>query len=143
MINATGEPAEFTLVWSQRGWSNTTPGKLMQAVPREQHGGPFVSRRCPFKQREPSQAHGGAPAVVGMHDSGDFGMRVLSDQMRYDPCEMGDNSQRPRRDLPDPAMAALMDVFDCDAIANAGLSWRTVSRMLDRAQTLTCQPVLN
>ena len=48
-----------------------------------------------------------------------------------------------RRDLPDPAMAALMDVFDCGAIANAGLSLRTVSRILDRAQTLACQPTLN
>jgi len=48
-----------------------------------------------------------------------------------------------RRGLPEPAMAAVMDVFDCGAIANAGLSLRTVSRMLDRAQTLACQPMLN
>jgi len=40
-------------------------------------------------------------------------------------------------------MAALMDVFDCGAIAHASLSLRTVSRMLDRAQTLACQPLLN
>ena len=48
-----------------------------------------------------------------------------------------------RRGLPDPAMAALMDVFDCGAIKNAGQSLRTVSRMLDRAQTLACQTMLN
>ncbi len=48
-----------------------------------------------------------------------------------------------RRGLPDSAMAALMDVFDSGAIKNARLSLRTVSRMLDRAQTLACQPMLN
>lgn len=48
-----------------------------------------------------------------------------------------------RRGLPDPAMLALMDVFDCGEIENASLSLRTVSRMLDRAQTLACQPMLN
>ena len=48
-----------------------------------------------------------------------------------------------RRCLPDPAMAALMDVFDCRAIKDASLSLRTVSRMLDRAQTLACKPILN
>ena len=47
------------------------------------------------------------------------------------------------RGLPEPAMAAVMDVFDCGALANAGLSLRTISRMLDRAQTLACQPMLN
>jgi hypothetical protein len=48
-----------------------------------------------------------------------------------------------RRGLPDPAMEALIDIFDCGVIAQAGLSLRTVSRMLDRAQTLACQPMLN
>lgn len=48
-----------------------------------------------------------------------------------------------RRDLPDPAMDALMDVFDCGVINNARLSLRTVSRMLDRAQALACHPILN
>lgn len=48
-----------------------------------------------------------------------------------------------RRGLPDPALAALVDVFDCGAISNTRLSLRTVSRMLDRAETLAHQPMLN
>jgi len=48
-----------------------------------------------------------------------------------------------RRGLPSPAIAALMDVFESVAITNAGLSLRTVSRMLDRAETLVHQPLLN
>jgi hypothetical protein len=48
-----------------------------------------------------------------------------------------------RRGLSDPAKAALLDVFECGAITKASLSLRTVSRMLDRAQTLACQPMLN
>lgn len=42
MIDATGEPAAFALVGSQRGWSSATPGRLMQTVLRERHGGPLV-----------------------------------------------------------------------------------------------------
>ncbi|MEO0862658.1 MAG: hypothetical protein AAFY65_18845 [Pseudomonadota bacterium] len=48
-----------------------------------------------------------------------------------------------RRCLPDPALAALIEVFDRGAVSNARLSLRTVSRMLDRAEALTHQPVLN
>lgn len=48
-----------------------------------------------------------------------------------------------RRRLPDPAKAALMDVFESGAISNASLSLRSVSRMLDRANTLANQPLLN
>ncbi|MDO6734228.1 AAA family ATPase [Octadecabacter sp. 1_MG-2023] len=42
MIDATGEPATFAIVGSQRGWSNATPGKLLQTILRERHGGPLV-----------------------------------------------------------------------------------------------------
>ena len=48
-----------------------------------------------------------------------------------------------RRNLPDPALGALMDIFDCGAIRSSELSLRTVSRMLDRAQTLSNRPPLN
>jgi len=42
LIDATGEPSTFALVGAQRGWSSATPGKLMQTVLRERHGGPLV-----------------------------------------------------------------------------------------------------
>ncbi|WP_417526240.1 AAA family ATPase [Marinovum sp.] len=41
-IDATGEPAAFSLVGSQRGWSTANPGKLMQTALRERHAGPIV-----------------------------------------------------------------------------------------------------
>ena len=58
------------------------------------------------------------------------------DQLRYFAQTEGT-----RRCLPDAAMAALMDVFDCLAIKDAGLSLRTVSRTLDRSQMLVCKPI--
>ena len=42
LIDAPGEPATFALVGSQHGWSSATPGKLMQTVLKERHGGPLV-----------------------------------------------------------------------------------------------------
>ncbi len=48
-----------------------------------------------------------------------------------------------RRSLPDPALGALMDIFDCGAIRSSELSLRTVSRMLDRAEALSNRPTLN
>ena len=39
-----------------------------------------------------------------------------------------------RRGLPEPALAALNGVFDCDTLPNARLSLRTVSRMIDKAK---------
>ena len=48
-----------------------------------------------------------------------------------------------RRSLPEPALGALMDIFDCGAIRSSELSLRTVSRMLDRAETLSNSPTLN
>ena len=41
-IDATGEPAAFSLVGAQRGWSSAAPGKLMQTALRERHAGPIV-----------------------------------------------------------------------------------------------------
>lgn len=52
-------------------------------------------------------------------------------------------SEGRRRGLPEPALAAVLDVFEGDAISNARLSLRIVSRMLDRAETLARQPILN
>ena len=183
MIDATGEPATFALVGSQRGWSTATPGKLMQTVLRERHGGPLVivdeveksgdihsSRgtrhsltdallpllermtaatwECPFFQVKcdmswvnwvmTANSRQGLPEplqsrclVLDLPD-------LTTGQLRQFATTEG-----ARRDLPDLAMEALMDVLDCEAIAHASLSLRTVSRMLDRAQTLSCQPMLN
>ncbi|MEO0862659.1 MAG: hypothetical protein AAFY65_18850 [Pseudomonadota bacterium] len=41
-IEATGEPAAFSLVGLQKGWGSASPGKLVQTVLRERHGGPLV-----------------------------------------------------------------------------------------------------
>ncbi|MEJ6390577.1 AAA family ATPase [Gymnodinialimonas ulvae] len=41
-IEATGEPASFSLVGLQKGWGSASPGKLVQTVLRERHGGPLV-----------------------------------------------------------------------------------------------------
>jgi hypothetical protein len=41
-IDATGEPAAFSLVGAQRGWGSASPGKLMQTALRERHAGPIV-----------------------------------------------------------------------------------------------------
>lgn len=183
MIDATGEPAAFGIVGSQRGWSNATPGKLLQTILRERHGGPLVivdeveksgdihsskgtrhaltdallpllermtaaTWECPFFQIKcdmswvnwvmTANSRQGLPeplqsrcAVLDLPD-------LTPDQLRHFA-----ETEGARRDLPAPAMAALMDVFDCGAIINSGLSLRTVSRMLDRAQTLACQPMLN
>ena len=48
-----------------------------------------------------------------------------------------------RRSLPEPVVAALVDLFDSGAISNSRLSLRTVARMLDRAETLANQPLLH
>ena len=183
MIDATGKPATFALVGSQRGWSSATPGKLMQTVLKERHGGPLVivdeveksgdvhsSRgtrhsltdallpllermtaatwECPFFQIKcdmswvnwvlTANSRQGLPEPLQSRclvlDLAD----LTTDQLRHFA-----QTEDARRCLPDPAMAALMDVFDCGAIKNAGQSLRTVSRMLDRAQTLACQTMLN
>ncbi len=42
MIDATGGPAGFALVGSQRRWFNAMLGKLMQTGLRGRHGGPLV-----------------------------------------------------------------------------------------------------
>ena len=71
--------------------------------------------------------------------------RVVSDMTDLTPDQLRQVAEIEgvRRGLPEPAMAAVMDAFDCGAITNAGLNSRTVSRMLDRAQTLACQLMLN
>ncbi|MEN8896773.1 MAG: peptidase, partial [Yoonia sp.] len=177
------EPATFALVGSQRGWSSATPGKLMQTVLKERHGGPLVivdeveksgdihssggtrhsltdallpllermtaaTWECPFFQIKcdmswvnwvmTANSRQGLPEPLQSRclvlDLAD----LTTDQLRHFAQTEG-----ARRCLPDPAMAALMDVFDCQAIKDAGLNLRTVSRMLDRAQTLVCKPILN
>ena len=42
LIDATGEPAAFSLVGTQRGWGSASPGKLIQSVLRDRHAGPIV-----------------------------------------------------------------------------------------------------
>lgn len=41
-IEATGEPASFALIGSQRGWSTAQPGKMMQTVLRHKCAGPII-----------------------------------------------------------------------------------------------------
>ena len=41
-IDGTGEPASFSLVGSQRGWSNARPGKVLQTILRERCASPIV-----------------------------------------------------------------------------------------------------
>jgi hypothetical protein len=183
MIDATGEPATFGIVGSQRGWSNATPGKLLQTILRERHGGPLVivdeieksgdihsskgtrhaltdallpllermtaaTWECPFFQIKcdmswvnwvmTANSRQGLPEPLQSRC-------VVLDLPNLTTDQLRDFAQTEgaRRDLPAPAMAALMDVFDCGAIINAGLSLRTVSRMLDRAQALAYKPLRN
>ena len=183
MIDATGEPATFALVGSQRGWSSATPGKLMQTVLRERHGGPLVivdevekagdvhsSRgtrhtltdallpllermtaatwECPFFQIKCDMSWVNwvmtANSRQGLPEPLQSRCKVLNlPDLTTSQLRQFAETEGARRGLPDPAIEALMDVFDCGAIAHAGLSLRTVSRMLDRAQTLTYQPMLN
>ena len=47
-----------------------------------------------------------------------------------------------RRGLPKPSLSALDAVFEHEMLTDHTLSLRTVSRMLDRAETLVSRPVL-
>ncbi|MEP0963757.1 MAG: AAA family ATPase [Roseobacter sp.] len=182
-IDATGEPATFAIVGSQRGWSSATPGKLIQTVLSERHAGPLVivdevekvgdvhsrkgvrhsltdavlpllermtaqSWECPFFQIKCDMSW--TNWVMTANSRQGLPEPLLSRCVVLDLPNLTTEQLRgfaetegARRGLPDPAMAALMDVLDCGAIKNADLSLRTVSRMLDRAQTLACQPMLN
>ncbi|MEL7281500.1 MAG: AAA family ATPase [Pseudomonadota bacterium] len=182
-IDATGEPATFALVGSQRGWSSAHPGKVMKTILQERHGGPLVildeiekagetysargsrhtltdallpllermtaaSWECPFFQIKfdmswvnwvmTANGREGLPEPLQsrcvMLDLPD----LTIDQLRDFACSEGR-----RRGLPEPALAAVLDVFDSTAISNARLSLRIVSRMLDRAEMLAQQPMLN
>ena len=42
IIEATGEPASFSLVGSQHGWGSAAPGKLMQVILRDKSASPIV-----------------------------------------------------------------------------------------------------
>lgn len=182
-IEATGEPAAFSIVGLQKGWGSASPGKLVQTVLRDRHAGPLMivdevekadevhsnkgSRhtltdallpllermtardwQCPFFQIQMDMswlnfvltANGrkGLPepfqsrcVVLDLPD-------LTPEQLRQFAIAQGT-----RRGLPEPALQALVDVFDCGAISNARLSLRTVSRMLDRAETLAHRPMLN
>ncbi|WP_412550739.1 AAA family ATPase [Shimia sp. MIT910701] len=183
MIDATGEPATFAIVGSQRGWSSATPGKLMQTVLRDRHGGPLVivdeveksgdvhsskgtrhslteallpllermtaaTWECPFFQIKcdlswvnwvmTANSRKGLPeplqsrcVVLDLPDLTTGQLRQFAETEGH------------RRSLPDAAMAALMDVFESGTIRHTNLSLRTVSRMLDRAETLANQPLLS
>lgn len=48
-----------------------------------------------------------------------------------------------RRQLPRPAVEAVVDVFRLGDVAAGNLNLRLVSRMLDRADALACQPALH
>ncbi len=183
LIDATGEPSTFALVGAQRGWSSATPGKLMQTVLKERHGGPLViideveksgdvhsSRgtrhaltdallpllermtaenwQCPFFQIKcdmswvnwvlTANSRQGLPEPLQSRC-------VVLDLPDLTPRQLRQfaETEGTRRGLSDSAMAALMDLFESGAINNARVSLRTVSRMLDRAQTLACKPMLN
>ena len=41
-IDATSEPGSFSLVGTQKGWGTASPGKLVNTMLRERHGGPLV-----------------------------------------------------------------------------------------------------
>ncbi|WP_298837746.1 AAA family ATPase [uncultured Roseobacter sp.] len=183
MIEATGEPATFSLVGVQKGWGSASAGKLMQTVLRERHGGPLViideveksgemrsekgtrhtltdallpllermtaaTWECPFFQIKfdmswvnwvmTANSRTGLPeplqsrcVVLDLPD-------LTTSQLRDFAVTEGT-----RRGLPDPAVAALVDIFDRGAISNARFSLRTVSRMLDRAEILARRPMLN
>ena len=183
MIDATGEPATFALVGSQRGWSSAHPGKLVQTVLQERHAGPLVIVDEVEKTGDVTSNHGGRHTLTDallpllermtaetwecpffqIKCDMSWANWVLTANSRHglpEPLQsrcvvlnLPDlttvqlrqfaKTEGTRRGLPDPAMSALMDVFDCDMIANANLSLRTVSRMLDRAQTLASHPMLN
>nr|WP_281494170.1 AAA family ATPase [Jannaschia sp. S6380] len=182
-IDATGEPATFALVGSQRGWSSAHPGKVMKTILQERHGGPLVildevekaretystrgsrhtltdallpllermtaaSWECPFFQIKfdmswinwvmTANSRQGLPEplqsrciVLDLPD-------LTLEQLRGFACSEGR-----RRGLPEPALAAVLDIFEGDAVANARLSLRMVSRMLDRAEMLAQLPMLN
>lgn len=182
-IDATGEPATFALVGSQRGWGSAHPGKVMKTILQERHGGPLVildeiekagetystrgsrhtltdallpllerltaaSWECPFFQIKldmswvnwimTANAREGLPeplqsrcVVLDLPD-------LTMGQLHEFACSEGR-----RRCLPEPALAAVLDVFDSGAISNARLNLRIISRMLDRAELLAQQPMLN
>lgn len=182
-IDATGEPATFALVGSQRGWSSAHPGKVMKTILQERHGGPLVildeiekagethstrgtrhsltdallpllermtaaSWECPFFQIKfdmswvnwvmTANGREGLPEplqsrciVLDLPD-------LTTEQLSVFALKEGR-----RRGLPEPALAALLDVFEGDVVANTRLNLRIVSRMLDRAESLAQQPMLN
>ncbi|WP_171229227.1 AAA family ATPase [Ruegeria sp. HKCCA4008] len=182
-IEATGEPATFSLVGLQKGWGSASPGKLMQTVLSARHAGPLVivdeieksgemhsnkgvrhtltdallpllermtaaQWECPFFQIKcdmswvnwvmTANSRKGLPeplqsrcVVLDLPD-------LTRDQLRDFTLAEG-----ARRGLPEPAIAAIGDLFDGGAIANARLSLRTVCRMLERAEALARKPMLN
>ncbi|MFC3117791.1 AAA family ATPase [Jhaorihella thermophila] len=182
-IEATGEPATFSLVGLQKGWESASPGKLVQTVLSARHARPLVivdeiekagemhsnkgvrhtltdallpllermtaaQWECPFFQIKcdmswvnwvmTANSRKGLPeplqsrcVVLDLPD-------LAKDQLRDFALAEGT-----RRGLPEPAIAALEDLFDGGAIANARLSLRTVCRMLDRVEVLARKPMLN
>ncbi|WP_254448988.1 AAA family ATPase [Thalassococcus sp. S3] len=182
-IDATGEPATFALVGSQRGWGSAHHGKVMKTILQARHGGPLVildeiekagethstrgsrhtftdallpllermtatSWECPFFQIKfdmswvnwvmTANGREGLPEPLQSRcvvlDLPDLTIEQLHDFA----CSEGK-----RRGVPEPALAAVLDVFDSGAISNARLNLRIVSRMLDRAEMLAQQPMLN
>ncbi len=42
VVEATGEPASFALIGSQRGWSNAAPGKIMETILKDKCASPII-----------------------------------------------------------------------------------------------------
>ena len=160
LIDATGEPSTFALAGAQRGWSSATPGKLMQTVLKERHGGPLViideveksgdvqsskgtrhaltdallpllermtaeNWQCPFFQIKCDMSWVNwvmtANSRQGLPDPLQSRCVVL-DLPDLTPSQLRQfaETEGARRDLPDPALAALMDARDQDAIGRLG-----------------------
>jgi hypothetical protein len=42
VVDATGEPASFALIGSQRGWGSAGPGKIMETILKEKYANPII-----------------------------------------------------------------------------------------------------
>ena len=136
MIEATGEPATFSLVGLQKGWGSAGEGKLMQTILRERHGGPLVI----IDEIEKSgEVHSNKGARHTLTDA----LLPLLERMTAATWQCPFFQIKFDMSWVNWIMTAMMDVFESSAVSNAGLSLRTVSRMLDRAETLANQPLLN
>lgn len=180
-IEATGEPATFSLVGAQRGWGSAAPGKLMQTVLRERHAGPLVIVDEVEKTGDVNAVNGSRHTLTDallplLERMTAEGWECPFFQIRFDMSwanwVLTANSRKglpeplqsrcvvldlpdltrtqlrdfaltegQRRGLPEPSLSALDGVLEHEIWAEHTLSLRTVSRMLDRAETLISRPV--